>query len=65
MKLALSDTQLLSPQQIGELASQLERLHPCVLKAVQCLNKDIAIKKTDIVSPWKSAPVVGDPRRAE
>lgn len=59
MKITLSDTQLLSTQQIGELASQLDTLHSRVLKAVERLNKDVGTKKTEIASRWKSAPGVG------
>lgn len=59
MKITLSDTQLLSTQQIGELASQLDTLHSRVLKAIERLNKDVATKKIEIASRWKSAPGVG------
>ncbi len=59
MKITLSDTQLLSTQQIGELASQLDTLHSRVLKAVERLNKDVGTTKTEIASRWKSAPGVG------
>ncbi len=59
MKITLSDTQLLSPQQIGELASNLDAIHTRVLKAVERLNKDVAAKKTEIASRWKNAPGVG------
>ncbi len=59
MKITLSDTQLLSTQQMGELASQLDTLHSRVLKAIERLNKDVATKKIEIASRWKSAPGVG------
>ena len=59
MKITLSDTQLLSPQQIGELASNLDAIHTRVLKAVERLNKDVAAKKNEIASRWKNAPGVG------
>ncbi|CTP90074.1 hypothetical protein XTPLMG728_2440 [Xanthomonas translucens pv. poae] len=59
MKITLSDTQLLSPQQIGELASNLDAIHARVLKAIERLNKDVAAKKTEIASRWKNAPGVG------
>lgn len=59
MKITLSDTQLLSPQQIGELASNLDAIHTRVLKTIERLNKDVATKKTEIASRWKNAPGVG------
>ncbi|MCC3255916.1 hypothetical protein [Xanthomonas campestris] len=59
MKITLSDTQLLSPQQIGELASNLDAIHTRVLKAIERLNKDVATRKTEIASRWKNAPGVG------
>lgn len=59
MKITLSDTRLLSPQQIGELASNLDAIHTRVVKAIERLNKDVATKKTEIASRWKNAPGVG------
>jgi len=59
MKITLSDTQLLGPQQIGELASQLDTLHSRLLKAIERLNKSVAARKTEIASRWKSAPGIG------
>lgn len=56
MKTTLSDTQLLSPQQIGELASNLDAIHTRVLKAIERLNKDVAAKKAEIASRWKNNP---------
>jgi hypothetical protein len=58
MKVTLSDTPLLSPQQIGELASNLDAIHTRVVKAIERLNKDVATKKAEIASRWKSAPGV-------
>lgn len=56
MKITLSDTPLLSTQQIGELASTLDLLHKRTLAAIERLNKDIATRKQQIASRWKSAP---------
>jgi len=56
MKITLSDTQLLSPQQIGELASTLDLLHKRALAAIERLNKDVATRKQQIASRWKNAP---------
>jgi hypothetical protein len=56
MKITLSDTQLLSPQQIGELASTLDLLHKRALAAIERLNKDVAARKQQIASRWKNAP---------
>lgn len=57
MKVTLTDTPLLSTQQIGELASSLDVLHSRVLKAIERLNKDVAIKKTEIASRWKASGI--------
>lgn len=59
MKITLSDTELLSPQRIGELASNLDAIHTRVLKAIERLNKDVATKKAEIASRWKNSPGVG------
>ncbi|HCF3472087.1 TPA: hypothetical protein NIC52_001933 [Pseudomonas aeruginosa] len=56
MKITLSDTPLLTPQQIGELASQLDLLHKRTLSTIDRLNKDIATRKQQIASRWKNAP---------
>jgi len=56
MKITLSDTPLLSPQQIGELASQLDVLHRRALAMIERLNKDVAARKQQIAARWKSAP---------
>lgn len=55
MKITLTDTPLLSTQQIGELASGLDALHSRVIKAIERLNKDVTAKKTEIASRWKSS----------
>jgi hypothetical protein len=57
MHITLNDTPLLSPQQIGELASALDSLHSRVLKAIERLNKDVAAKKAEIANRWKSAGI--------
>ncbi len=59
MKIELSDTPLLSTQQIGELASTLDLLHKRTLAAIERLNKDIATRKQQIAARWKSAPGIG------
>lgn len=55
MKIELTQTPLLSPSQIGELASSLDALHSRVIKAIERLNKDVAARKTEISNRWKSA----------
>ena len=57
MKIELTDTLLLSPPKIGELASSLDALHTRVLKAIERLNKDVATKKAEIANRWKSAGI--------
>ena len=59
MKIELSDTPLLSAQQIGELASTLDLLHKRTLAAIERLNKDIATRKQQIAARWKNAPGIG------
>lgn len=59
MKIELSDTPLLSTQQIGELASTLDLLHKRTLTAIERLNKDIATRKQQIAARWKTAPGIG------
>ncbi|HHA2511888.1 hypothetical protein [Stenotrophomonas maltophilia] len=59
MKIELSDTPLLSTQQIGELASTLDLLHKRTLAAIERLNKDIATRKQQIVARWKSISGTG------
>lgn len=49
---------LLSPQQIGELASNLDAIHTRALKAIQRLQSDIDARKAEIANRWKSAPGV-------
>ena len=58
MKITLSDTPLLSTQQIGELASTLDLLHKRTLAAIERLNKDIATRKQQIAARWKNGPGV-------
>lgn len=55
MKITLTDTPLLTTQQIGELASSLDALHSRVIKAIERLNKDVAAKKAEIASRWKNS----------
>ena len=54
----LADAPLLTPAQIGELASSLDGLHGRVLKVIDRLQKDVDARKKDIASRWKSAPGV-------
>lgn len=57
MKIELTDTPLLSPPKLGELASSLDALHTRVLKAIERLNRDVAAKKAEIANRWKSAGI--------
>ncbi|BAN51108.1 hypothetical protein [Metapseudomonas resinovorans] len=63
MKIELTNTPLLTPQQIGELASALDTLHTRVLKAIERLQKDVAARKAEIASRWKAA-AIGEADRA-
>lgn len=55
MKIELIQTPLLSPQQIGELASSLDAIHTRVLKVLERLQKDVDSKKTEVANRWKTA----------
>lgn len=57
MKVELTQTPLLSPQQIGELASNLDSVHTRVLKTIERLQKDIEIRKSEIANRWKKAGI--------
>ena len=59
MKIELTQSTLLSTQQIGELASTLDIIHTRVIKAIERLNKDIATKKNEIASRWKQSIGIG------
>ena len=48
---------LLSPQQIGELASNLDAIYSRALKAIQRLQADIDARKAEIANRWKSAGI--------
>lgn len=48
---------LLSPQQIGELASNLDAIYTRAVKAIQRLQADIDARKAEIASRWKSAGI--------
>lgn len=48
---------LLSPQQIGELASNLDAIHTRTVKAIQRLQADIDARKAEIANRWKSAGI--------
>lgn len=63
MKIELTQTPLLSPQQIGELASSLDAIHTRVLKTVERLQKDVVAKQTEIANRWKTMNVTGEERR--
>ena len=43
---------LLSPQQIGELASNLDAIHTRALKAIERLQKDVQSRKIEISKRW-------------
>jgi hypothetical protein len=53
---ALSNTPLLTAAEIGALASSLDALHTKTLKVIERLNQDVAERKRQIASRWKSAP---------
>jgi hypothetical protein len=55
MKIELSQTPLLSPQQIGELASSLDALHTRVLKTIERLQKDVDARKSLVANRWKNS----------
>ncbi len=57
MSIELNQTPILSPSQIGELASQLDSIHTKTLKAVERLNKDIATRKSEIANRWKQSGI--------
>lgn len=57
VKIELTDTPLLAAPKVGELASFLDALHTRVLKAIERLNRDVAIKKAEIASRWKTAGI--------
>lgn len=48
---------LLSPQQIGELASNLDAIYSRAIKAIQRLQSDIDARKAEIANRWKSAGI--------
>lgn len=54
MKIELTQTQLLSTSQIGELASNLDAIHSRTLKVIERLNKDVAARKAEIAIRWKN-----------
>ena len=53
----LADAPLLTPAQIGELASSLDGLHGRVLKAIERLQKDVDTRKQEIANRWKQTGV--------
>jgi hypothetical protein len=62
MKIELTQTPLLSPQQIGELASSMDAIHTRVLKTIERLQKDVDAKKTEVANRWKAAGISMDER---
>lgn len=58
MKIELTQTPLLTPAQVGELASTLDSLHSRVLKAIERLQKDVDARKKEIASRWKNTSVM-------
>lgn len=57
MKIELTSTPLLSPAQMGELASALDAIHARVLKAIERLQRDVATRKAEIANRWKSSSI--------
>jgi hypothetical protein len=57
MKIELTETPLLSPQQIGELASSLDSLHTRVLKTIDRLQKEVAAKADEVANRWKKSAI--------
>lgn len=57
MSVELTSTPLLSPSQIGELASQLDAIHGRALKSIERLNKDLATRRAEIANRWKTAGI--------
>jgi len=57
MSVELTNTPILTPSQIGELATQLDAIHTKALKAIERLNKDIATRKSEIANRWKSSGI--------
>ena len=55
MKITLNTSPLLSTQQIGELASNLDLLHKRTLTTIERLQKDIDTRKAQITARWKHA----------
>lgn len=53
----LADAPLLTPAQIGELASSLDGLHGRVLKVIDRLQKDVDTRKQEIANRWKQTGV--------
>lgn len=57
MSIELTNTPLLSPSQIGELASQLDAIHTKALKAIERLQKDVDTRKREIANRWKTSGI--------
>lgn len=57
MKITISKTPFLTPQQVGDLASSIDSTHAKVLKAIDRLNNDVAAKKAEIANRWKIASI--------
>src|SRR5688500_10932848 len=57
MSVELTNTPLLSPSHIGELASSLDAIHGRALKSIERLNKDLAARRAEIASRWKNAGI--------
>lgn len=56
MKIELTNAPLLSAADIGALASKLDLLYARTVKTIERLNSDVATRKQQIASRWKSAP---------
>jgi hypothetical protein len=57
MKIELTQTPLLTPPQVGELASTLDAIHTRVLKTIERLQKDVDVKKAEVANRWKTVGV--------
>lgn len=62
MKIELTQTPLLSPSQIGELASSMDAIYTRVLKTIERLQKDVETRKDLIANRWKNMGLSGEER---
>jgi hypothetical protein len=57
MSVELTQTPILTPSQIAELASQLDVIHQKALKAIERLNRDVETRKREIANRWKNSGI--------